>query len=260
MQRFVSDMKRYWRYTIYSAKSQLKTEVANSYLNWLWWVLEPLCFMFIYALVFGYMLHRKMEYYNCYIFIGLAVWDFFRRCVKSSVRMVRRNKPIVSKVYLPKYMLIVSDMMVNGFKMVICLGISFGMLLFYRVHIDWHFFLVVPVLAVTIVFTFGICTILLHLGVFIEDMVIVVEILLKFIFYLTGIFYDIMKVLPAPYNGLLTHLNAIAFFCHSTRQCMLYHTSPGWHWLGAWALFSLILAAYGVHNIYKNENTYVKVI
>ena len=43
-------MKKYWKYAIYSSKAQLKAEVANSYLNWLWWVLDPLCFMLIYVL------------------------------------------------------------------------------------------------------------------------------------------------------------------------------------------------------------------
>ena len=98
MNRFIKDTKKYWKYTIYAAKSQLKTEVANSYLNWIWWILEPFCFMLIYAFVFGLMFHHKELYYNAYIFVGLAVWDFFNRCIKSSVRMVKRNKSIVSKV------------------------------------------------------------------------------------------------------------------------------------------------------------------
>ena len=33
--RFRDDMKKYWKYAIYSSKAQLKAEVANSYLNWL---------------------------------------------------------------------------------------------------------------------------------------------------------------------------------------------------------------------------------
>ena len=48
-------MKKYWKYAIYSSKAQLKAEVANSYLNWLWWVLDPLCFMLIYVFMFGYV-------------------------------------------------------------------------------------------------------------------------------------------------------------------------------------------------------------
>ncbi len=260
MERFITDVKKYYKYTIYSAKSQLKTEVANSYLNWLWWVLEPFCFMLIYAFIFGYMLQRKEAYFNIYIFAGLAIWDFFNRCIKSSVRMVKRNKPIVSKVYLPKYTLIISDMMVNAFKMFICLIIVFGMLVFYRVPVDWHLIFMIPVLVTTILFTFGCCTILLHLGVFVDDMANVINIVLRFIFYLTGIFYNIRTVLPEPYATLLMKCNPLAFLIDALRQCVLYQSRPGLKLLTVWFVISLVLSAAGIRNIYKNENTYVKVI
>jgi ABC-type polysaccharide/polyol phosphate export permease len=258
--RFIADTKRYWKYTIYAAKSQLKTEVANSYLNWIWWVLEPFCFMLIYAFVFGYMFKRKELYFNVYIFVGLAIWDFFNRCVKSSVRMVKRNKAIVSKVYLPKHTLIISDMMVNAFKMMICLMIVFVMLIVYRVPVDWHLLFMIPVLAITILFTFGCCCILMHLGVFIEDMSNVINIVLRFIFYLTGIFYNIKSNFPALYAGILLKCNPLALFINSLRECVMYRTTPDLRWLFIWFVISLLLTSFGIWNIYKNENTYVKVI
>ncbi len=260
MNRFVNDVKRYWKYTIYSAKSQLKTEVANSYLNWLWWILEPFCFMMIYAFVFGYLFKRKQEYFNIYIFVALSFWDFFNRCVKSSVRMVKRNKAIVSKVYLPKYTLVISDMMVNAFKMLICLCIVVLMLLVYRVPVDAHILFAVPVLAVGILFTFGCCCILLHLGVFIVDMANVINIVLRFVFYLTGIFYNIEASFPEKYAKILLTFNPIALFINNLRKTIMYRSSPDWKLLGIWACISVVLAIYGVWNIYRNENTYVKVI
>ena len=260
MNRFVNDTKRYWKYTIYSAKSQLKTEVANSYLNWLWWILEPFCFMLIYAFVFGYLFKRKQEYFNIYIFVALALWDFFNRCVKSSVRMVKRNKAIVSKVYLPKYTLIISDMMVNAFKMLICLGIVLVMLVVYQVPVDAHILLALPVLAVTILFTFGCCCILLHLGVFIVDMANVINIVLRFVFYLTGVFYNIEASFPEHYAKMLLTFNPMALLINSLRKTVMYCESPNWKMLGVWTVISLLLAVFGVRNIYKNENTYVKVI
>ena len=60
MYRFISDVKRYWAYTLYAAKSQLKTEVANSYLNWLWWIINPFCFMLIYVAVIGQVLMTSL--------------------------------------------------------------------------------------------------------------------------------------------------------------------------------------------------------
>ena len=260
MNRFISDTKKYWKYTLYAAKSQLKTEVANSYLNWIWWVLEPFCFMWIYAFFFGYMLGHKELYYNVYIFVGLAIWDFFNRCIKSSVRMVKRNKSIVSKVYLPKHTLIMSDMMVNAFKMLICFGLSAGMIIYYRVPIGWQALYAIPALITMIIFTFGCCCILLHLGVFIDDMANVINIVLRFVFYLTGIFYNVATRIPAPYGELLTRYNPMAFFLECMRNSLLYGKIPHRKLMLAWFVVSIILAGTGIRKIYKNENSYVKVI
>ena len=49
---FLTNIKKYNKYAIRSAKAELKSEVSGSYLNWLWWVIEPLCFMIIYTFVF----------------------------------------------------------------------------------------------------------------------------------------------------------------------------------------------------------------
>ena len=40
---------------MYASKSQLRSEVANSYLDWVWWILEPFCNMLVYTIIFGYI-------------------------------------------------------------------------------------------------------------------------------------------------------------------------------------------------------------
>ena len=44
---------------------------------------------------------------------------------------------------------------------------------------------------VLMVVTFGISTILLHFGIFVEDLFNVTNIVLKLLFYLSGVFYSI---------------------------------------------------------------------
>ena len=123
-------MKRFFRIrqnmesiAVYSARSALKSEVANSYLNWLWWVLDPLCFMLIYTFIFGVVFDGSEPYFPIFIFIGLTMWDFFNRTMTTSIKIVKNNKAIVSKVYLPKFVLIYVKMMVNAFKMLISFAI-----------------------------------------------------------------------------------------------------------------------------------------
>ncbi len=88
MDRFINDFKKYYKYAIYSAKSELKAEVASSYLNWVWWILEPLCFMLIYSFIFGVVFDAREENFPIFIFIGIMAWDFFNRNIKNSVKMV----------------------------------------------------------------------------------------------------------------------------------------------------------------------------
>lgn len=259
-QRFVNDFTKHYKYAIYAAKSQLKAEVANSYLNWLWWVLDPVCFMFIYTFIFGVVFDGKELYFPVFIFTGLAMWDFFNRCVKASVKMVRVNKPIVTKVYLPKFVLIFSDMMVNGFKMLISFVIVFGMMLVFRVPFHINILLSVPILAVFILFTFGCCAYLLHYGVYVEDLSNVVNIVLRLVFYITGVFYSVEKRLPEPFNVYVADCNPLAYLITSMRKVLLYGEIPNMWILLGWFGFSILLSVFGIRKIYKNENSYVKVI
>ena len=87
MKRFWRDLTSHYRYAIYSAKSELKSEVANSYLNWIWWVLEPFCFMLIYAFIFGVVFEAREQYFQAFIFIGITAWDFFNRCLTQRVKL-----------------------------------------------------------------------------------------------------------------------------------------------------------------------------
>ena len=162
--RFFSDTAKYAGYVVRAAKSQLKAEVANSYLNWVWWILDPLCFMLIYAFIFGVVFDGREPYFAAFIFVGLTAWNFFNKCSISSVKMVKRNKAIIDKVYIPKYVLAYTRMGVDGFKMMISFAIIVCMMAVYRVHLTWNVVLVIPILALLLIITFAAMTILMHLG------------------------------------------------------------------------------------------------
>ncbi|RHR52123.1 polysaccharide ABC transporter [Clostridium sp. AF18-27] len=258
--RFKADMKKYLRYSIISAKSQLKSEIANSYLNWFWWILDPVCFMLIYTFMFGYVFKAREAYFPIFIFIGLSMWDFFNRMMNTGVKIVKDNKAIVTKVYLPKYILIMTKLWNNGFKMMISFGIVFAMMLVWRVPITLNLLWFFPILMILGIFTFGCAAHLAHYGVFVEDLSNVISICLRLIFYMTGIFYNVETRIPAPYGEMLTKGNPMAFLLQSMRGAMLYGKTPHRKLLLFWLLVSLMLAWTGIRKIYKNENSYVKVI
>lgn len=258
--KFKDDLRKYWKYAIFSAKAQLKSEVANSYLNWLWWILDPLCFMVIYVFMFGYVFKSKQEYFAIFIFIGITMWDFFNRNLNQSVKLVKNNKSIVSKVYLPKFILLLIKIFVNGFKMFISFLIVIIMMVIWKVPITFNVLYFIPILLTLFILCFGIGCHLMHYGVFVEDLSNVLNIVLRLVFYMTGIFWNIMKKLPAPYNAYIGKGNPIAFLLTSMRDCLIYSKTPNLKLLAIWFVVGVLISILGIRKIYKNENSYVKVI
>jgi ABC-type polysaccharide/polyol phosphate export permease len=263
IKRFVNDIKKYYSYAVYSAKAELKAEVAGSYLNWVWWILEPVCLMLIYAFIFGVVFEAREEYFTAFIYIGLTVWTFFNQNLKNSVKIVKKNKSVVSKVYLPKFILVESKMFVNAFKMLISFAIVVALMIGYRVHLTWNVIYVIPLMLCLVLVSFGLMCIVCHFGVFVEDLSNVINIVLRLIFYMTGIMFSIDHRIGPKHPVLATFLgkfNPMAYIISSLRSCLLYGETPARKIMLAWMCVGLLLTVIGVRLIYKNENSYVKVI
>ncbi len=260
IRRFVTDIKEYRRYIIYSTKVGLQAEVTNSYLDWLWWILEPVCSMLVYYIIFGFVFKVSEEYFLVFIYSALSMWNFFNRTVNSSVKLIKASKSIITKVYIPKPIILLSKMMIFAFKMLISSVIVVVLMIPYRVSVDYHLFGIIPVLLVFFLFCYGCGCYLMHIGVFIEDMSYITDITLHMLVYFTGIFYSVSKRFPVPFGIIFEKINPLAFFIAQVRNALLYKGDLSVETLIIWAVISIILAINGTKLIYKNENTYVKVI
>lgn len=258
--RFIHDMCKYMQYAICSARADLHAEVASSYLNWMWWLIEPMCMMLIYTFIFGIVFNAREEYFPVFIFIGITMWSFFSRNVSASVNIVTANKGIITKIYMPKFILLLSKMLVNGFKMLVSFGVILLMMVVFRVPVSIHIFAAIPILIVLFLFTFGVGTILMHYGVFVNDLAYITGIVLTMLMYFTGTFYSISKRIPAPFGEIIEMCNPVAFLISSMRNALLYGETLALPVLLLWTGISIILIALGAFTIYSNENAYVKVI
>lgn len=260
MKKFFGDVRKYWQYTVYAAKTDLKAEVANSYLNRLWWLLEPFFNMLVYVVVFGQVMGNSIRNYATFVFSALLMWNFFSKTINYSVKLIRSNKDIVTKVYIPKFILLISDMILNMFKLLFSLIVLAVMLLIFKIQIGIQILWVLPAYAIMILFAFGIGMIFLHFGVYVDDLSYAVGILLNMLMFLSGIFYEVMTTLPGPLNTVMMCLNPVALFVDTMRNALLYNQLCNLPLIGIWLLISIILCCVGVHIVYKNENSYVKVV
>lgn len=258
--KFVADIKKYGYYMVYSAKADLKAEVANSYLNWFWWLLEPFCNMLVYVIVFGNIMGNNVSNYPTFTFSGLLMWNFFNKSINYSVKVVRNNRDIVTKVYIPKFILLLSNMFLNLFKLLFSLIVLIGMMFVFRVPINGTIVFALLAYVEMFIFTFGLGMICLHFGVFIDDLSYAIGIGLNMMMFLSGIFYNCMTDLPNPINRLVLWCNPIAMLIDAMRDSLLNQAVPNLLIMGIWFVISIALCGIGVSIVYKNENGYVKVV
>ena len=258
--RLINDVRKYFSYATYSARSDLKSEVANSYLDWLWWLIEPFCTMLIYTLIFGVVFQASEPFFPIFIFIGITMWGFFARSISGSVNMVRMNREIVTKVYIPKYILLLSKMLVNGFKALVSFGIVVLMMVVFQVKLTVNILWAFPVFLILFLFTFGMGILTMHYGVYVSDLGYITGIVLNMLMYLTGTFYSVAKRIPEPFGVLLEKCNPIAFLISTMRDVLLYGKAPDFEMISVWTVISVVLIALGTLTVYKNENAYVKVL
>lgn len=264
--KFFNHIRRYNPYSMYAAKSELKGEVGSSYLTWAWWVLDPVLFMLVYVFITLVVFRSDGKYLPVVVIIGLTVWNFFNKNVTVSVRIIHTFRGIVSKIYIPKYMLILEKVYVNVFKMLISFGIAAVFAIAYRIRPTWQLLYCIPVLALLFILTFACCVLAAHFGVYISDLSNVIQVVLRFMFYLSGVFYDIGDRLPGvsflgfSVGKLMVAVNPVAYVIDALRRVIIYGQTPDVRLLLYWTAISALLLWAGLRLMYRYENSYIKVV
>lgn len=262
IKRFFDDIKKYYPYAIRSGKAELKSQIAGSYLSFLWWILDPLLFMLVYSFVSLIIFGKGELYFSAFIFVGYTSFKFFEKTLKTSVKLISKRKSIVRNVYLPKVVLLFTQLYVNFFQFCISFVLVFITMALYQVPLTWKVFYFIPLVILLVIISLGIGFFLMHIGVYIQDLANVINILLRLLFYMSGIFYNIGPRLESEpfWQNVLLKCNPIAFIIDQMRDTLLYDGTFNFPVYFIWLAIAIIIFFLGVRLIYKNENNYVKVI
>jgi len=220
--------------------------------------------MAVYTFVFGYLFRRGQAHFASFVFIGLTLWEFFNRMLTGSVRILADHRELVAKVYIPKYVLLAARSLTYLFKMGISLLLAIGLMVAQGVPFSATILWLPVVILVLYVAAFALGMFLMHLGVLFSDMQKLVTILMRVLFYLSGVFYNIRvlagKFLEGKLSFWMIRANPAAFCMDEARKVMLDGRAPSFEGLLLWLAVGLVLLGLGAALVHRNENTYAKII
>jgi lipopolysaccharide transport system permease protein len=249
--------KRYIDIIIFRTYSFLKADATRGYLGALWWVIEPILYMVAFYLVFAIGLRSGGDNYIQFLLVGLTAWKWFASNIQQGSNAIEANVPILRQVYVPKYIFLYSVVLTNTVKhlIVLILLILFILISGYEVTNAW---LALPVVMIfQLLFIIGVGGILSAIIPLIPDLKMLVDNILLFGLFISGIFFDINSFSPSVQTYF--KMNPMAVFIINYRKIFLDGEWPVWSELMLINVLSITLISLSFHLFHKFDRHYLKI-
>ena len=264
LKRIMINFKNYWYLMTQLITRDFKRKYKRSVLGVLWSLLYPILMMTVMAIVFSHMFRFKVEgtNYLVYLMTGIVMWQYFSEASNSAMTSVVENFPLISKVYIPKYVFPFSKCLFVGINFILTLIPWLGLIILtqfgvgtYPASINWYYFLIPYVLICFLIFTIGIGLFLSCISVFLRDVFYIYGIILTIWNYFTPVFYSI-EILPETLQKLF-RFNPIYQYIKCIRTIVLDGTCPSIYTLLQIGIVSILSIGIGALIFKKNQDKFI---
>ena len=206
-----------WRYRellVGLVRKELKVKYKNSALGFFWSMLNPAMYLVVFYVAFQIVLGSGIPFFAIWLLSGLLVWNLFSTSLGGATGVITGNSSLVNKVWFPRTILPLSVVGANLVHFALQGVVLLLALAVFRYDVPWaYLWLVVPALAVLLVFTAAVSVFLSAFNVYARDTQHLVELLLLAWFWMTPIVYQFMlparKLADAGFPTWLLLLNPI---------------------------------------------------
>jgi len=235
--------RRAFAYTL--ARYSLQASTAKSSLGAAWHVVVPALQIGIYGVIFGVLLSAiRPPHFVPYLITGIVLFQFITGCFTDGAKSITSNAPLVRSLDFPRILLPVSAVVSNILRVVPLIALMLiGILAFgERPNLGW--FLLIPDFLLMTLFATGASMIAARLTVHLEDLNQLLPFIVRVLFYTSGIFWNIDKIVHIGWLKVILHNNPIHLYLMIARDSEVDgYSATGTDWLVAtvWAFAILVL-------------------
>lgn len=227
----------------------LKTRYHGTMLGMLWSLISPLLLLIIFIFVFKYIFKIPEQFgipdFPLFVFLGFVPWLYIQGTVLMASQSIVRNRSLIEKVWFPRAILPLADVVSGLLHHIISFLILFLALMFYRQSFDILLVFVYLPLFVLIqtILIVGLSLYLACLNVFYRDTGYILEVALMIGFYLSPIFYDITMIPTGLHKFYM--LNPMTGIILGYRSIFLDNSPPDTAFLMSSVIGAIIMLAVG---------------
>ncbi|MGJ3510089.1 ABC transporter permease [Enemella sp. A6] len=179
-------------------KRDLRVRYAQSFLGYLWTIIDPLAMALIYFMIFVVIFQRPDAGYAPYflfLLTGLLPWQWFSGSVNETSRALLAEARLVRSTNLPRMIWVVRVIIAKGIEYILALPVLIVFVAIYMwqgvTHLNPGLLLFPIGLVLQFLLLLGLGLFLAPLTVLVNDTPRVVKIVLRMMFYATPIIFVI---------------------------------------------------------------------
>ncbi len=263
--KFLSDFVRYRYFLSEIVRRNIKVQYRDSVLGIFWTLLQPLLTTVVLALVFGNFFGKSSDgvvNYVIYLLCGRLLYDFFNQATKRAMRSVRLSAGVIKKVYVPKYMYPLGNVLSSFITFLISLIVLVIFIFAYSftdkpVPVTPYALLAFVPVVILFILCIGVGLILATAAVFFKDVEYIYDVFCMLLFYATPIVYVIDKMDMNKYVQMGILANPLYSIISMFRSCVLYGRMFNWHHFWYALGFSVLTVVIGVVLFNKKQDKFI---
>jgi teichoic acid transport system permease protein len=227
--KYLHELARRWSFIMGFATARNIAMYTEAKLGQLWQVLAPLLNAGVYFLIFGLIIKnvsRGVPDYLAFLVTGVFVFSFTQRTFISTSKVITDSLPLIRALQFPRASLPLAYVMIELQQMLLSMGVLFVLVLLEGEPLTWHWLLVVPALALLIMFNAGIGLFAARTGARVNDFAQLLPFLMRTWLYVSGVIYSVQQVVAqhAQHYGWATTVlqaNPAAIYITLVRNSLL---------------------------------------
>lgn len=265
-QRFDRYIASLWRYRAFikaDAVAKAFRTAKNTYLGYIWLLLEPALQVSIYFIVFGMLLKtdRGIENYLGFLVIGVIFFGFISRALNSGSLLIQRSRKLISSFRFPRAAVPLARSLGSFYDNIVpaLFAIVAAVALQREPSFHWQYIAAIPLFFLLCLFCAGLTLIIARVTAFIPDVKTLVSFISRALFFTSGVFFSIDRFRGHPTITALVEKNPVYVFLSMFRQLALTGSLPSsedWIYITLWSVAILFL---GLIYFWQAEERYVTV-
>ncbi len=264
------DFKELWHYRdlcVLFVKRNIITQYKQTVLGPLWYLIQPLMTTVMYMVVFGGIAKISTDGLPQPLFYlaGICMWQYFADCLTKTSNTFVENASIFGKVYFPRLIVPVSNVMSNLVRFVIQLSLFLAVYIYYQlftpiqIHTNWCA-LLLPVLILLLAgLALGFGILFSSMTTKYRDLQLLLSFFVSLWMYATPVIYP-LSTITNPTLRLVMSLNPLTGIVEAFKYGMLGAGEFSWSMLGYSAAFMVALLAVGIVVFNKVQRSFMDTV